>query len=125
MPALKGETHDRGAMFWHYPHYGNQGGSPSGAVREGDWKLIEFYEDGRLELYNLKSDLGEKKNLADAEPARRDALAAEAARLAEGDGRSDAGKEGIAADHPRNDAGSARRRARGRSAETCFRGSCT
>ncbi len=54
----------RPAIFWHYPHYGNQGGSPGCAVRCGDWKLIEFFEDGRLELYNLRTDVGEKHNLA-------------------------------------------------------------
>jgi len=53
----------RGALYWHYPHYSNQGGVPAGAVRQGDFKLIEFYEDGRLELYNLKDDLGERSNL--------------------------------------------------------------
>ena len=51
-------------LYWHYPHYGNQGGAPGGAVRDGDWKLIEWYEDGSLELFNLKVDLGETTNLA-------------------------------------------------------------
>ncbi|MBL8174272.1 MAG: sulfatase-like hydrolase/transferase, partial [Bryobacterales bacterium] len=55
----------REALFWHYPHYSNQGGSPGGAVRRGDWKLIEFYEDGRLELFNLKDDPSERVNLAE------------------------------------------------------------
>jgi arylsulfatase A len=55
-------------FFWHFPHYTNQGGSPGGAARRGDWKLIEFYEDGRRELYNLRSDPGERKNLAESEP---------------------------------------------------------
>jgi arylsulfatase A-like enzyme len=55
---------DRRAFFWHYPHYGNQGGSPGGAVRAGDYKLIEFYEDNRVELYNLRDDLGERNDLA-------------------------------------------------------------
>ena len=69
VPLLK-ETGsiDREAIFWHYPHYGNQGGSPGSAVRMGDWKLIEFFEDGRLELYNLKNDPGEKKNVAAERP---------------------------------------------------------
>jgi arylsulfatase A-like enzyme len=58
------------ALYWHYPHYGNQGGSPGSAVRSGDWKLIEFLEDRRLELYNLKDDLGEQRNLAARLPAR-------------------------------------------------------
>ena len=60
----------RKAIYWHYPHYGNQGGSPGGAVRSGDWKLIEFYEDNHVELYNLRADIGEKTNLAAREPAR-------------------------------------------------------
>ena len=55
---------DRDALYWHYPHYSDQGGTPSGAIREGDWKLIEFFEDGHLELYNLAVDLGENYNFA-------------------------------------------------------------
>lgn len=53
----------RDAIFWHYPHYGNQGGTPASSIRMGDFKLIEFFEDGRLELYNLKDDVSEKHNL--------------------------------------------------------------
>jgi arylsulfatase A-like enzyme len=60
----------RDALYWHYPHYSNQGGVPAGAVRQGDWKLIEFYEDCRLELFNLKDDLGEIRNLVRREPAK-------------------------------------------------------
>ena len=60
----------RQALYWHYPHYSNQGGVPSGAVRQGDFKLIEFYEDGRLEMFNLKEDLGETRNLAAAYPGK-------------------------------------------------------
>ncbi len=55
---------DRDALYWHYPHYSDQGGTPTGAVREGDWKLIEFFEDGHLELYNLALDPGEQYNFA-------------------------------------------------------------
>ena len=58
------------AIYWHYPHYGNQGGSPGSAVRAGDWKLIEFFEGPRLELYNLKNDLGEQHDLAREQPER-------------------------------------------------------
>jgi arylsulfatase A-like enzyme len=54
----------REAVYWHYPHYHGYGGKPSGAIRKGDFKLIEFYEDGKLELYNLNDDLGEKVDLA-------------------------------------------------------------
>jgi arylsulfatase A-like enzyme len=60
----------REALFWHYPHYSNQGGKPGGAVRQGDYKLIEFYEDGKLELYNLKEDVGETRDLAAKMPDR-------------------------------------------------------
>ena len=67
-PVLQGNDIDRGAVYWHYPHYGNQGGSPTSAIREGDWKLIEFYEDGRLELYNLADDISEKNDLAAKNP---------------------------------------------------------
>jgi len=63
MPMLKGGELKREALFWHYPHYSNQGGFPSGAVRMGDWKLVERYEDGRVHLYNLKDDPGELKDL--------------------------------------------------------------
>ncbi|MCB0064422.1 MAG: DUF4976 domain-containing protein, partial [Caldilineaceae bacterium] len=58
----------REAIFWHYPHYGNQGGTPGSSVRAGDYKLIEFFEDGRLELYNLRTDIAEEINLATDEP---------------------------------------------------------
>lgn len=69
LPALRGAADfERGPIFWHYPHYGNQGGTPGSSVREGDWKLIEFFEDGRLELYNLREDLGETNNVAAANP---------------------------------------------------------
>lgn len=64
-PLLRGgPAPAREAIYWHYPHYSNQGGAPGGAIRMGDWKLIEFYEDGRLELFNLKDDPGETVNLA-------------------------------------------------------------
>ncbi len=70
LPLLKGGALDRGAIYWHYPHYGNQGGAPGGAVRLGDWKLIEWYEDGALELFNLADDIGERHNLVAANPAK-------------------------------------------------------
>jgi len=71
LPLLRGATSlDREAIFWHYPHYGNQGGTPGSSIRAGDWKLIEFFEGGRLELYNLREDLGERHNRAAGEPRR-------------------------------------------------------
>jgi arylsulfatase A-like enzyme len=78
--ALRGKPHDRGAIYWHYPHYGNQGCAPTGAVREGDWKLIEWYEDGKLELFNLKKDIGEKSDLAKMHPDKVKTLATQLAK---------------------------------------------
>jgi len=70
VPLLRGNRILDRPLFWHYPHYSNQGGVPSGAIREGEWKLIEFYEDGRLELFHLKSDAGERLNLINKHAAR-------------------------------------------------------
>jgi len=69
VPLLKGQkTLDREAIFWHYPHNHGSGSIPSGAVRAGDWKLIEWYGSGRVELFNLTDDIGETKDLAAANP---------------------------------------------------------
>lgn len=62
------EGMDRGPIFWHYPHYPNQGGRPAGAMRSGNYKLIEFYDNGELELYDLSNDLGESTNIIDKQP---------------------------------------------------------
>ena len=62
----------RDALYWHYPHYHIT--KPFGAVRKGQWKLIEYYEDMRCELYDLSRDLGEKNDLAAQQPERVDAL---------------------------------------------------
>ncbi|MGI9244998.1 MAG: sulfatase [Verrucomicrobiales bacterium] len=70
VPVLKGGELPQRDLFWHYPHYGNQGGEPSSIVRSGDWKLIRYYEDGREELYRLSKDIGEQNDLAAAEPAK-------------------------------------------------------
>ncbi|MEJ6951434.1 sulfatase [Natronospora cellulosivora (SeqCode)] len=68
MPLLKGgDKLDREAIYWHYPHYGNQGGTPGSSIRMGDYKLIEFFEDGKVELYNLRKDIGEKNDIAEQE----------------------------------------------------------
>ena len=58
----------RDAIYWHYPHYHPGGATPCGAVRQGDYKLIEFYEDGRVELYNLRKDIGERNDVASDMP---------------------------------------------------------
>lgn len=62
------------ATYFHYPHRSNQGGTPCGAIRVGDYKLINFFSDNKLELYNLKDDIGETNNLADTMPELRDSL---------------------------------------------------
>ena len=76
MPLItgRGEPPERAALFWHQPHYSNQGGTPTGAVRKGNFKLIEFFEDARVELYNLAEDAGENRDLAREMPAKRDEL---------------------------------------------------
>ncbi len=67
---LQGRDMDERPLFWHMPNYTNQGGRPSGAVREGDWKLIEHFEDGSLELFNLRADPSEQTDMAASDPAR-------------------------------------------------------
>ena len=79
VPLLKGNTLPDRAIFWHYPHYGNQGGAPGAAIRRGDWKLIEWAEDNRAELFNITQDQGETNNLANKEPQRVTVLHAELA----------------------------------------------
>lgn len=86
LPLLKDPTADldRAALFWHFPCYLQGSGgrdsdrpfrtTPAGAIRMGDWKLIEYFEDGGLELFNLREDLSESHNLADDRPSKRDEL---------------------------------------------------
>ena len=96
-PALDGGRLQRDTLYWHYPHYSNQGGIPGGAIRVGDYKLIERFEDGRVHLYDLAKDVGERQDLADDMPDRvntmRDRLHAwyklvDAKFLQEKDGRT-------------------------------------
>lgn len=72
VPLLKGEDKlDREAIYWHFPHYSNHGmQSPGGAVRCGDYKLIEYYENNTIQLFNLKTDIGEKHDLSSSEPQK-------------------------------------------------------
>ncbi|MCO8125017.1 sulfatase [Stieleria sp. TO1_6] len=70
-PLLEGDSNlDRDAIYWHYPHYSNQGGFPGGAIRVGPWKLVERYEDGQTQLYHLDDDIGETTDLASDHPDR-------------------------------------------------------
>ncbi|MCF7786624.1 MAG: sulfatase [Prosthecobacter sp.] len=77
-PLLEGKADlPERALFWHYPHYGNQGGAPGAAMRRGDWKLIQWFEQDQPELFNLKDDLSETQNLTAQEPERVKAMLAE------------------------------------------------
>jgi arylsulfatase A-like enzyme len=68
LPLLTGNTLPKRPLFWHYPHYGNQGGEPSSTVRYGDYKLIRYWEDDRRELYQLSNDPGEQNDIFAKEP---------------------------------------------------------
>ena len=61
-------------FFWHFPHYTTQGSRPGGAVRQGKWKLVEHYDTGEVELYDLSNDLGERNNLAKEHPEQVSSL---------------------------------------------------
>jgi len=64
-------TLNRKALFWHFPHYSNHGmQSPGGAVRAGDYKLLEYFENNTVQLFNLKEDIGEQNDLAETKPAK-------------------------------------------------------
>jgi len=70
-PVLKNEKTEERPIFWHYPHYsGGLGGAPSGAVRLGNFKLIEFFEDNHIELYNLEKDISEAYDLVETNPEK-------------------------------------------------------
>ena len=69
VPLLQGKSIADRPLYWHYPHYDNQGGEPSSLIRVGDWKLIHYYEDGRDELYDLAVDPSETSDLSLTHPA--------------------------------------------------------
>lgn len=75
--VLKGSGSPERSLFWHYPHYGNQGGSPSAAIRHGNWKLIEWLGTDHIELYDLSKDLGEANDLAATQPEQVAVLSTE------------------------------------------------
>ncbi|MFO0878330.1 MAG: sulfatase-like hydrolase/transferase [Gemmataceae bacterium] len=69
VPLLRGKAAPaREALYWHYPHYANQGSRPSGAIRTGRYKMIEFYGEQRRELFDLQASVGEGRNLAQEKP---------------------------------------------------------
>jgi arylsulfatase A-like enzyme len=65
---------DRKELFWHYPHYHGSGWTPGAAIRQGKWKLIEFYEKNTIELYDLSKDISESNNLSSVYPEKVDSL---------------------------------------------------
>ncbi|WP_088323815.1 sulfatase [Polaribacter tangerinus] len=67
VPLLKGKPLDTRPLFWHYPHYGNQGGDPVSIIRKEEYKLIHYWEDGHDELYDLSNDPGEKNDISKKE----------------------------------------------------------
>ncbi|MFR9620209.1 MAG: sulfatase [Rikenellaceae bacterium] len=70
MPLLSGGEIASRPLFWHYPHYGNQGGEPSSIIRDGDWKLIHYHESSNYELYNLAIDITECEPLNHTAPEK-------------------------------------------------------
>ncbi|EDY21374.1 sulfatase [Chthoniobacter flavus Ellin428] len=70
LPLLTGGTIPPRTLYWHFPNYTNQGSKPAGAIRDGEWKLIQDDETGNLELYNIAADPGEKNDLAKSQSAR-------------------------------------------------------
>jgi len=77
-PLLRaGTAPTRDALFWHFPHYSNHGRqSPGGAIRAGDHKLLLYFEQQRVQLFNLRADPGEQEDLAARQPALAQALTA-------------------------------------------------
>ncbi len=73
-PLFNGGTIEERSLIWHYPHYSNQDGRPSSAIRRGDWKLIYDYETEEPELYNLRTDIMESMNIAEQFPAKTESL---------------------------------------------------
>ncbi len=65
------DTIDREALYWHYPHYHGSTWAPGAAIRAGDWKLVEFYEEGTAELYNLTDDISESRDLSAKHPDKK------------------------------------------------------
>ena len=77
VPVLRGGTLPQRSLYWHYPHYGNQGGDPSAILMRGPWKLIHYFDGARNELYHVERDLGEQRDLAKEDPGRVESMAKE------------------------------------------------
>ena len=101
LPLLKGAAAaplQNRKFYWHFPHYTNQGGRPGGVIHSGAWKLIERYENGGFELYNLQDDPSEMKDVAAANTELVHRMATELAAW-----RKDAGAQ-MMAENPNFDA---------------------
>ena len=70
LSQLRGNDDGSRTLYWHYPHYHGSSWKPGASIRDGDWKLIEFYHHDKVELYNLANDIGEQKNLATRQPKK-------------------------------------------------------
>jgi hypothetical protein len=74
LPLLRGrDTLERQELFWHYPHHQHYqlgGATPYGAIRRGDYKLVEFFNDMHVELYNIHDDIGEQRDLSESDPRK-------------------------------------------------------
>ena len=77
VPAMRGESTPSRSLYWHYPHYGNQGGDPSSIIRQENWKLIYYWEDKSVELYDLAKDPSENNDIAKENPKIAEKLTAE------------------------------------------------
>ena len=76
LEQLKGDDSGERTLHWHYPHYHGSTWKPGAAIREGNWKLIEFYHYNNFELYDLSNDLGEQNNLSKSNPHKAKELRA-------------------------------------------------
>jgi arylsulfatase A-like enzyme len=76
LSQLRGNDAGSRTLYWHYPHYHGSSWKPGASIRDGDWKLIEFYHHDKVELYNLANDIGEQKDLATRQPKKTSELRA-------------------------------------------------
>ena len=74
---VRGKKMERGPIYWHFPQYSNHGmQSPGGAIRDGDYKLLEYFENGTVQLFNLKDDIGEQNDLSKIQVHKAEELTA-------------------------------------------------
>jgi arylsulfatase A-like enzyme len=77
-PLLLGNPIESRSIYWHFPHYSNHGmHSPGGAIRSGKYKLLEYFENGSVQLFDLENDIGEQNDLSKIEPKKAEELQSE------------------------------------------------